>query len=139
MTKTINHDNLISWNGYNLTKDQYEHLRETNYIAYPYTDSIEIVKEKIIASVELSLKMIDNLLDECDYETETTSHDLKEVFNQYFNSQFVIGALNNDVVLIEQYRELCNSINDELKQLIVANIIYNSIDAINIISLELSH
>jgi hypothetical protein len=139
MMKMINHDNLINWNGYKLTKDQYEHLKETNYIAYPYSDNIEIVKEKIKASVLLSLQMIDNILNECDYETETTSHDLKDVFNQYFSSQFVLGSLDNNVVLIEQYRELCNSINNELKQLIVANIIYNSIDSINLISLELSH
>lgn len=137
--KMINHDNLISWNGYRLTKDQYEHLKDTTYVAYPYSDNIETVKEKIKESVLLSLQMIDNILDECDYETDATSNDLKELFNLYFGSQFITGSLNNDVVLIEQYREICNSINDPIKQILVANIINNCIDTMNIVSLDLSH
>lgn len=129
----------ILFKGFELSKEAYEQVLDSDFIEHPDNEYTHVVLAKIKSIVLSTISMLDVIIDECDYSPDSSSSATKVLAYTFFKNPLIAIALDNDLVVTQQLEEICSSVSDEHKDIIVHNILLTCLESVNLLAYSLMH
>ncbi len=133
---------MVDYHGWKVSKEEYDDLTQ-NYVYVEHSDLnselVSHIKELAFAYIQSTIKAIDSFILTIDYAPEAAHDDLKIFAIEFFKSDLVHAAMDDDLVSLEQSLEVICGIVDKEKQKIVYHMIHQCMTQITKLLQLLQH